>query len=87
MFRLAAKQGADADALLDSRSFLAKLKDIDPTDAKAVTKAITEAVADNPKLKTVLAAGASGANFSGGSGESAKKETTLAGAVANHYRT
>ncbi len=87
VFRLAAKQGADADALLDSRAFLAKIAELDPTDAKAITKAITDAVTDNPKLKTVLAAGASGANFSGGSGESAKTPTTLAGAVAKHYRT
>jgi len=85
VFRLAAKQGADADALLDSRAFLAKIAELDPTDAKAITKAITEAVTDNPKLKTVQAAGASGANFTGGSGEGATKPTTIAGSVAAHY--
>jgi len=71
VYKTAAKQGADADALLDSRSFLAKLKDIDPTDAKAITKAIDEAVKDNPKLKLVRAATSSGSDFSGGSGEGA----------------
>lgn len=85
VFRLAGKQGADADALLDSRAFLAKIADLDPSDAKAINKAITEAVTDNPKLKTVLAAGASGANFTGGSGEGATKPTTIAGSVAAHY--
>ncbi len=71
VYKLAGKTGADADALLDSRSFLAKLKEIDPTDAKAITKAITDAVTENPKLKLARAAGASGSDFSGGSGEGA----------------
>lgn len=69
VYKAASKHGADADALLDSRGFLAKLKDIDPSDAKAIDKAIKDAVTDNPKLKAVLAASASGANF-GGPGES-----------------
>jgi hypothetical protein len=82
VYRAANKQGADADALLDSRAFLAKIADLDPSDAKALTKAITEAVNENPKLKTVQVAGASGANFTGGSGESAKKPTSLEDAIA-----
>lgn len=68
VYKAASKHGADADALLDSRGFLAKLKDIDPTDAKAITKAIEDAVKENPKLKAVLAAGQSGGDFSGGTG-------------------
>lgn len=39
---------ADPGALLDSRSFLAKLADVDPTDAAAVAAAVSEAVAVNP---------------------------------------
>lgn len=39
---------ADPAALLDSRSFLAKLADVDPTDAAAVAAAVSEAVAANP---------------------------------------
>jgi len=70
VYKAAGKHGADADALLDSRGFLAKLADIDPSDTKAIDKAIKDAVEDNPKLKVVLAAGTSGANF-GGPGESA----------------
>jgi hypothetical protein len=85
VFRLAAKQGADADALLDSRAFLAKIAELDPTKTADIEKAITAAVKDNPKLKTVQAAGASGANFTGGSGEGASKPTTIAGSVAAHY--
>jgi len=86
IFRAAPKAGADADALLDSNSFLSTIREVDPTDAKAISDAITKAVTDNPKLKTVLAAGASGANFPGGSGEGASKPTTIADAVAARYR-
>ena len=68
VYKAAGKHGADADALLDSRGFLAKLKDIDPSDTKAVDKAIKDAVTDNPKLKAVQAAGQSGGDFSGGTG-------------------
>jgi hypothetical protein len=82
VYKTAAKQGADADALLDSRAFLAKIADLDPSNTKAITTAIEEAVKENPKLATVQAAGASGADFSGGSGESAKKATSLEDAIA-----
>ena len=43
---------ADPGALLDSTSFLASLKDIDPTDSAAITAAITAAVGVNPRLGT-----------------------------------
>ena len=69
VYKAASKLDADADALLDSRSFLAKLKDIDPSKTADIDKAIKDAVKDNPKLKLARAAGTSGANF-GGSGES-----------------
>lgn len=84
VYRLAGKT-ADADALLDSRNFLAKIADIDPSDSKAITKAIEDAVAENPKLKTTQAAGKSGADFSGGSGESTKKAGNLTEALSQHY--
>ena len=86
VYRLAGKNGADPDALLDSRGFLAKLADIDPSDTAKVTKAITDAVKDNPKLKAVLAAGASGADLSGGSGEKRNRSNvTLDSALSTHY--
>lgn len=72
VLRAATKAGADAEALLDSRSFLAKLTDLDPTAgdfADKVEHAVKAACKDNPKLKTVRAAGASGAEFTGGSGD------------------
>jgi hypothetical protein len=76
VYKAASKAGADAEALLDSRGFLAKLTDIDPTDSKAITKAIDDAVKDNPKLKLVRAAGTSGADFTGGTGE--QRQTNVA---------
>lgn len=83
VYKAATTQGAKADALLDSRSFLAKLTGIDPTDAKAINKAIEDAVKENPSFKTVQAAGKSGADFTGGTGEGAKTPTTLEDAIAN----
>lgn len=71
VYKLASKNGADPDALLDSRGFLAKLADLDPSDTTKITKAIKDAVTDNPKLKAVQVAGSSGADFNGGSGEGA----------------
>ncbi len=50
VFRAAQATDADPSALLDSRAFLAKLADADPTDAAAITAAVTEAVAANPRL-------------------------------------
>jgi hypothetical protein len=82
VYKAAGKAGADADALLDSRAFLAKIADLDPSKTADIEKAIKEAVTSNPKLKTVQVAGASGADFSGGSGESAKQPTSLEDAIA-----
>lgn len=85
VFKIAAKQGADADALLDSRSFLAKIAELDPSKTADIETAIKEAVTANPKLKTARAAGASGADFTGGTGELRKPPTTLSGAIDKHY--
>jgi hypothetical protein len=41
---------AAAAALLDSRTFLAKVADLDPSDTAAITAAVTEAVEQNPAL-------------------------------------
>lgn len=50
VFRAATGLNADAIALLDSRSFMAKLADVDPSDHLAVAAAVGEAVAGNPGL-------------------------------------
>ncbi|MEV4749068.1 hypothetical protein AB0K21_22040 [Streptosporangium sp. NPDC049248] len=72
--RAALKQGADGDALLDSRSFLRSIKDLDP-DAEdfgtVLAERITQAVEDNPKFKAAALSGPparSGGEFTGGPG-------------------
>ncbi|HEY9409334.1 MAG TPA: hypothetical protein VIQ30_22625 [Pseudonocardia sp.] len=89
VFKSAVPAGADPAALLDSRDFLAKIAKLDPsTDGfdKALTAAVTAAVKENPqKFKATQAAAASGAEFTGGSGEGANKPKTLGSAIASHY--
>jgi hypothetical protein len=70
--RAAGKSGADPDALMDSRSFLDGLADLDPDDkdfAAQVADEIKAAVKRNPKLKgTAQVAGSSGGAHGSGSG-------------------
>ena len=55
VYRNAAANEANPDALLDSASFLRSMADIDPTDADAVNAAIKAAVEGNPGFKAVVA--------------------------------
>lgn len=53
VYRSAGSAGGDADALLDSRSFLRSIRDLDPaasTFADDVAAAVAKAVEGNPKL-------------------------------------
>lgn len=50
VLRAASRLEADGDALLDSRSFLDSIKDVDPSDPAAVSEAIKAAVTANPKF-------------------------------------
>lgn len=52
VFKAASGGTFNAAALLDSRSFLDSVKDLDPSDAEAVGKAIAAAVEANPWLKS-----------------------------------
>ncbi|MFE2019881.1 hypothetical protein ACFW9O_17780 [Streptomyces sp. NPDC059499] len=72
VYRTAHRLGADADALLDSRSFCDEIDSIDPGDDPkafnaAVEKAIRGAIQRTPSLRA--RAGRSGADLSGGSSE------------------
>lgn len=74
VFKRAGKGGADPDALTDSRAFLSKLKDLDPTAddfSKQLDAAIADAVKDNPKLKAggTAATAAAVSDFTGGDGQ------------------
>ena len=60
VLRLAGTLGANADVLLDSRSFSDKISGMNPGDTAAITAAITEFVANHSSARTVTAAGSSG---------------------------
>lgn len=74
VWRAAKDLGVDPSAVTDSRSFERAIKDLDPTDPafeESVKTAAKTAAEQNPKLKAVMTAGQSSADFSGGSGEGA----------------
>lgn len=69
--RSQAPADVDASRLLKFTDFLDAVKDVDPSDAAAIKKAVTDTVAANPWLKTALAAGKGGTEMSGGTGDGA----------------
>ncbi|GII98381.1 hypothetical protein CLV28_0704 [Sediminihabitans luteus] len=71
VYRAASTANADATALLDSNSFLATVRDIDPTDSEAIVAAIKTATSTNPRLRATQAVGASSVDHAGGTGEGA----------------
>lgn len=93
VYRTASKHQGDPDALLDSRSFLDTVKDLDPTAndfAAKVDTAIKTAVEANQKLKAGRAPGASSVDHAGGPGETRRtssKPLSLDQAVTQHYQT
>lgn len=94
IYETASKHGAKPSALRDSRSFLSKVADLDPSDKgfrDALIEAAKEAVKDNPALaaeasKPPARSGAEMTGAPGGAG-GGKRPTSLAAAVANHLRT
>ncbi|MDP9843260.1 hypothetical protein [Streptosporangium lutulentum] len=72
--RTSLKLAADGDALLDSRSFLRSIKDLDPNAADfgtSLEERIQQAIEDNPKFKAASLVGPparSGGEFTGGPG-------------------
>lgn len=90
VYRAAGKHKGDPDALLDSRGFLAKLADLDPTAKNFTDKvetAIKEAIAENPKLQATQAATSSSADHAGGSGGGGSKPKSLEEAIAGRMNT
>ena len=86
------KQGAKASALLDSRSFVQAIAQLDPSEkgfTTALDNAIKDAVKENKAFAAAAPVGKSGGDLSGGTGEGAakKRNGSLAGAIANHYQT
>lgn len=86
VYRTAARLGADAEALIDSRSFVDSLDrlDVDLADRAAVEKAVAEHikayVEANPRYRATPAAGRSGIDHGAGAGEVPQ---TLEAQIAN----
>ena len=78
----AAGDNADPLALLDSRTFLAKVKELDPSDTAAFTAAIAEAVEQNPRLGKAAAPVAPGMEPNPAQGRSASPPATVAEQIA-----
>lgn len=87
VYKAASAHGADPAKLLDSRSFLASIAEVDHTDSKALGAAIKTAVQGNSSFALARAAGASTADTASGpgGGSTPKAEVSLADALARHY--
>lgn len=95
VYKLAGKAGGDPNALLDSRTFLDRVKDLNPSAADfadKVSEAIKEAVKANPKLAATQAGAQGGqgparqgADHTGGTGGK-QRPTSLGAAVAAAMR-
>ena len=81
IYKTAHTAGADPERLLDSRSFLQSITDIDPSNADALTEAIRTAVTQNPTLKATQAAGPSSVDHTPG-GQGQPRQTLEQAAVA-----
>ena len=87
VYKAAASNGADPAKLLDSRSFLSSIENIDHTDDAAIGKAIKTAVDGNKSFALARAAGASTADTASGpgGGSTPKGEVSIHDAVTAHY--
>lgn len=88
VYKAARGANADPDKLLDSRSFLNSIKDVDPTDTTAVTKAVEDAVKANQSFALGRVSGASTADTASGpgGGSAPKAAVSIHDAVTAHYR-
>lgn len=87
VYKAAASNGADPAKLLDSRSFLSSIENVDHTDDKAISAAIKAAVDGNRSFALARAAGASTADTASGpgGGSTPKGEVSIHDAVTAHY--
>lgn len=88
VYKAARGANADPDKLLDSRSFLASIKDVDHTDSAAVKTAVEDAVKANQSFALGRVSGASTADTASGpgGGSAPKAEMSIQDAVSAHYR-
>lgn len=69
VFKAAHGAGANPAALLDSRSFVDSLADVDATDTDAITKAIKDAVKRNPSYRSTQGSASGGGEIDPGKAE------------------
>ena len=89
VLRAAGKAGGDPEALLDSRAFLTKLKDLDPSVdgfADQVQAAIAQAVKDNPRLAMGTPVGSGGGQIDGGTNDPGASAAGSAGSMEEVLR-
>ncbi|WP_181276000.1 hypothetical protein [Brevibacterium oceani] len=89
VYKAAASNGADPAKLLDSRSFLSSIENVDHADDKAIGQAIKSAVDGNRSFALARVAGASTADTASGPGgrSTPKAEVSLDDAVASHFNS
>lgn len=84
IWRNAKDLGINPQAITDSVAFNKAIAQLDPSDADAFAEAVktaaTTAATNNPMLKAAPAAGAGGADFTGGTGEAANIDAQIAAA-------
>lgn len=88
VYKAAATNGADPTKLLDSRSFLASIAEVDHGDEAALSAAIKAAVQGNQSFALGRVSGASTADTASGpgGGSAPKAEMSIQDAVSAHYR-
>jgi hypothetical protein len=93
VYKRASKAGADPDALLDSRGFLAAVAELDPSAADfgdKITDAIKAAIKANPKLSATATQGGQGPARQGadhgGGGNGRPRANGLGAAITAAYQ-
>ena len=84
IYKTSAAVGANPTLLLDSRSFMSSVADINPNDGDAVASAIKSAVEQNPSLRAVQVAGSYRTDHTPG-GSTRGEPKSLEEALAAHY--
>lgn len=85
VYKQAIKAGANADRLLDSRSFTATITALDPADTQAIADAVQNAVDSMPELRQVQATGPTRTDHAPGGPDSATP-LNVSDAVATYYQ-
>lgn len=85
VYRAAHSVNADPDMLLDSRSFLSHVSNIDPDNLDDIVEAVKDAVKNNPAFRAPLAGGATRADHAPG-GQDSTTPLNISDAVASYYR-